>query len=278
LSRTVRAIPPRADAPTTAIESGAKSGRRSIGGRAASPATAAATASLTDHPPTPRFSSARGDDQPLDLGRALPDPVDPQLAQEALGGELAHVAAAAEDLDDAVGAAPGRLGREQLGERRLGVDDLRVGAGVGERAASRVSSRAADASAAESASGKRHALEVVDPLAELDRLVAHSTASVSSRSIAPGSARRCGSAPRRTTRSSARRPADAAEDGRRRHADVLEDELRVAVGERVGVVRVVLQRHAGRVVVDEEERRRGARRRSTTRQWKIMKSVSSGAR
>ena len=39
------------------------------------------------------------------------------------------------------------------------------------------------------------------------------------------------------------------------HADVLEHELRVPVGERVGVVRVVLERHAGRVVVDEEERR-----------------------
>ena len=49
-----------------------------------------------------------------------------------------------------------------------------------------------------------------------------------------------------------------AEDRRRRHADVLEDELRVAVGERVHVVGVVLQRHAGRVVVDEEERRQAA--------------------
>ena len=38
------------------------------------------------------------------------------------------------------------------------------------QAHSRVSSRAAEASAAESASGKRHALEVVDPLAELDAL------------------------------------------------------------------------------------------------------------
>ncbi len=39
------------------------------------------------------------------------------------------------------------------------------------------------------------------------------------------------------------------------HPDVVEDELRVAVGERVHVVRVVLQRHARRVVIDEEERR-----------------------
>ena len=84
------------------------------------------------------------------------------------GGELAHVAAPAEDLDDAVGAAPGRLRGEQLGQRRLGVDDLGVGAGVGEpgafageqpgrgRVGGRVGQREADA------------LEVVDPLAELD--------------------------------------------------------------------------------------------------------------
>ena len=47
-------------------------------------------------------------------------------------GELAHVAAAAEDLDDPVGAAQRRLRGEQLGQRRLGVDDLRVGAAVGQ--------------------------------------------------------------------------------------------------------------------------------------------------
>ena len=46
-----------------------------------------------------------------------------------------------------------------------------------------------------------------------------------------------------------------AEDRGRRHPDVLEHELRMAIGERVHVVGVVLQRHAGRVVVDEEEGR-----------------------
>ena len=64
LSRTVSAIPPRADAPTTAIERGANSGRRSIGGRRRSALAGAASAvgrpSLTRRPaPTPRFSRAR---------------------------------------------------------------------------------------------------------------------------------------------------------------------------------------------------------------------------
>ena len=55
--------------------------------------------------------------------------VDPELAEEPLGGELAHVATPAEDLDDAVGAAPGGLRGEQLGQRRLGMDALGVGPG-----------------------------------------------------------------------------------------------------------------------------------------------------
>ena len=50
-------------------------------------------------------------------------------------------------------------------------------------------------------------------------------------------------------------PADPAEDGRGRDADVGQHELRVPVGERVGVVGVVLDHDAGRVVVDQEERR-----------------------
>ena len=41
----------------------------------------------------------------------------------------------------------------------------------------------------------------------------------------------------------------------RRHPDVLEDELRVAVGERVHVVGIVRSSDAGRVVVDQEQRR-----------------------
>ena len=54
--------------------------------------------------------------------------------------------------------------------------------------------------------------------------------------------------------SSSARP-DPAEDRRRGDPDVGQDELRVPVGERVGVVRVVLDDDAGRVVVDQEERR-----------------------
>ena len=49
--------------------------------------------------------------------------------------------------------------------------------------------------------------------------------------------------------------ADTAEDGPGRDPHVLEDELRVPVGEGVHVVRIVLDPDAGHVVVDEEERR-----------------------
>ena len=60
---------------------------------------------------------AFGDDVALDLAGALPDPLHPELAVEALGHVLAHVAAAAEDLHRAVGdppvaaAAMGAIGR-----------------------------------------------------------------------------------------------------------------------------------------------------------------------
>ena len=125
------------------------------------------------------------------------------------------------------------------------------------QAASRVSRRAAAASAAESASGNADALEVVDPLVpNWTRSVAHSTASPSSRSIAP--AQRAPMWMRSSTNhslvsSSASPMPPRIADGR--HADVLEDELRVAIGERVRVVGVVLDPQAGRVVVDQEEGR-----------------------
>ena len=162
------------------------------------------------------------------------------------GGELAHVAAAAEDLDDAVGAAPGRLRREQLGQRRLGVDDLRVGAGVGEPGAlagqqprrGRVGGRVGQREATRP--GSRRSARRTGPARSPTRRPA-SAAAPSRRCSAP----RCGSAPRRTTRWSARRPAPTpprtADAGTRTS---VEHELRVAVGERVRVVGVVL--HARR--------------------------------
>src|SRR6185295_13516286 len=57
------------------------------------------------------------DHEPLDLGRALPDPVDAQLAPQPLHRLLAHVAAAAEDLHAAVDDAVGRLGAAELDHR-----------------------------------------------------------------------------------------------------------------------------------------------------------------
>ena len=69
-------------------------------------------------------------------------------------------------------------------------------------------------------------------------------------------------------------PAHAAEHGRRRARGRPQHELRMAIGERVRVIRVVLEGDARRVVVDEEQRRQ-APLALDTRQWKIMKSVSS---
>src|SRR4029079_18217961 len=81
----------------------------------------------SDDPVDAALLERASDDQPLDLGRALPDAIHPELAEEALRRGLALVSATAEDLDDPVGAPERRFGREQLGERRLGMDDLGVG-------------------------------------------------------------------------------------------------------------------------------------------------------
>src|SRR2546421_1363105 len=66
----------------------------------------------------------------LDLAGALPDALDPQLAEEPLGHVLAHVAAAAEHLDGAVGDPAGHLRGVELGHRALGVRHLHVRAAV----------------------------------------------------------------------------------------------------------------------------------------------------
>ncbi len=86
------------------------------------------------------------------------------------GAKAATVATTAEDLDDPVGTAPGRLGREELGQRRLGMDDLRVGAGVGQPG--RLARQQPGGGGVGGRVGEREAdaLEVVDALAELDAL------------------------------------------------------------------------------------------------------------
>src|SRR4051812_37193210 len=103
-SRTVWAMELLGLAPTTAIDRGENSGPRSIGARGA--VTRRLGPSPDDRADAALLEGAR-DDQPLDLAGPLPEPVDAELAQEPLGRKLAHVAAAAEDLDDAVGAALG---------------------------------------------------------------------------------------------------------------------------------------------------------------------------
>src|SRR5687768_8506574 len=73
---------------------------------------------------------AAGHDESLDFGRALPDPVDAELAEEALGHVRAEVAAPAESLNAAVGAYPRALRGEELCHRSLVVDEPEVGATV----------------------------------------------------------------------------------------------------------------------------------------------------
>ena len=103
---------------------------------------------------------------------------------------------------------------------------------------------------------ERHALEVVDPLAELDALRRPVDRQGEEPLHRPGAAGADVDAllDEPLVRQLVR-PADAAEDRRRRSPDVAQDELRVAVGEGVGVARVMAPRHARRVVVDEEQRR-----------------------
>src|SRR5579885_438482 len=76
------------------------------------------------------LEEAVGDDQALDLAGALPAAVDAQLAVEALGDVLAHVAAAAEDLHRPIGDPARHLGGIELRHGALGVARLAVGPGV----------------------------------------------------------------------------------------------------------------------------------------------------
>src|SRR6266498_124348 len=68
------------------------------------------------------------DDHPLDLGGALPDAVDPELAPQAFDGVLAHVAAAPVDLEGGVGHAARRLRTHELDGRRERMELLAIGA------------------------------------------------------------------------------------------------------------------------------------------------------
>src|ERR1700681_987289 len=61
---------------------------------------------MSDQTRDTAFRKLPGDDDSLDLGGPFPDALDTQLAIEALGDVLAHVAAATEDLQATVGEAP----------------------------------------------------------------------------------------------------------------------------------------------------------------------------
>src|SRR5690606_29032942 len=60
-----------------------------------------------------------------DLARALVDAGDADVTQVPFGGEVADVAVAAVDLERAVADPPGRLAREDLGDRRLAAERTR---------------------------------------------------------------------------------------------------------------------------------------------------------
>jgi hypothetical protein len=63
------------------------------------------------------------DDGALDLARTLPDALDAKLAEEPLRDVLAHVAAAAKDLNRAISYPRSHLGREQLRHGALRAPD-----------------------------------------------------------------------------------------------------------------------------------------------------------
>src|SRR4030066_350155 len=131
---------PRASSSSTTPASTGATGRTTLNMKMASPSTAARASQgrpglATAVAPAPRLldqwclaalQEAAGDDQTLHLARPLPDALDAQLAIEPLGHVLAHVAAAAEDLDGAVGDAVGHLRGVELGHRALGVAHLGV--------------------------------------------------------------------------------------------------------------------------------------------------------
>src|SRR5262245_439724 len=87
---------------------------------------------------------AARDDGALDLGGALPDPLHAQLAEEALGDVLAHVAAAPEDLHGAVGDAARHLRGVELRHRGLRVHapEVLLAAGLVDRTGGRVGAEA----------------------------------------------------------------------------------------------------------------------------------------
>ena len=124
---------------------------------------------------------------------------------------------------------PGRLPREQASRRG-------IRGGIGER--------------------EGHTLEVVDPLAELDALGGprHGQLEQSLHGPRTPGADVDALLDEPLVRQLVRR-SDRTQDGRGRDPDIGQDELRVPVGEGVGVVGVVLHDDARRVVVHQEQRR-----------------------
>ena len=204
---------------------GANSGRRSIGAPASRSAglPASRPAPSPDDPVDAALLERPGDDQPLDLRGALPDPVDAQLAQEALRRRTRACSRARR--------RPGRRGRRSARPpprrtawratpwrgRPCGSAPLSAS-----QAHSRVSSRAAEASAAESASGKltrpgsRRSARRTGPAPSPTRRPASSSRSIAPAQRAPMWIR---SSTNHSLVSSSARPI-AAEDRRGRHADV----------------------------------------------------------
>ena len=212
-----------------------------------------------------------GDDQPLDLAGALPDPLDPQLAEEPLGDVLAHVAAAAEDLERPVRDPVGHLGGVQLDHRAAGVQHLACRRPRRSSARSRTSwTRAANSSVRLSASIACTSCRsmsgwppTIRSLREGGRLVDQPLGGAE----APGGDHQPLEAEPLVDEGHAVLLAPDQVAGR--HADALEGDDRVLVPERVRVRRRAHDAHAGGVLVDARTapgRRRAAPSVSTA--WK----------
>src|SRR5262245_2848993 len=204
----------------------------------------------------PLVEAARDDDA-LDLGGALPDPLHAQLAEEALGDVLAHVAAAPEDLHGAVGDAARHLRGVELRHRGLRVHapEVLLAAGLVHRARGRVGDEARRPELRQRVG--EHLLDQLvlpDRLAELDAALRELAGL---RDEAPGRAE----AARRDHRALVQEPllgdreplSDAAEAVLVGAAHPPEGQLRAAVDQVVGVAGMLEHLDPRRIEVDEEE-------------------------
>src|SRR5579863_10357508 len=84
------------------------------------------TPSPTCKDPGAALAQLAADDRALDFGRAFPDSIDAHLAVQPFDGVLAHIAAAAENLNRLVEHPAGHFGGLQLQRARPRMSQLAV--------------------------------------------------------------------------------------------------------------------------------------------------------